>query len=174
MVSLVSKSSKDSVNGRLCTFNLDEESFQLTAGPAIPETCGYTTFRNLGVLGGCLCICDNTPNLEFAIWVMKDYRVMESWSKEISICTDFLFDGMLDEEVYPLKVLKDGTILIYCEEYQLFTYHPGTRTTQDHIIPDDSFHTYNAMVYVPSFISLRNFMLENVSSLVLKFSCFQV
>ena len=148
---------------RLCTFDLERESFQLTAGPVVPQVVGYTTYRNLGILGGCLCVCDNTPDLEFAIWVMKDYGVTESWSKEIVIHTDFLYWGTLDEEVYPLKVLKDGTILMYCEEHELFTYHPGTATTQDHTFPDGDYKTYNAMVYVPSFVSLRStFMLENV------------
>ncbi|WOG99408.1 hypothetical protein DCAR_0518756 [Daucus carota subsp. sativus] len=158
------KESSDSE--RLCAFDLDRESFQLSAGPVVPQVDGYTTYRNLGILGGCLCVCDNTPDLEFAIWVMKDYGVTESWSKEIVIRTNFLFGGMLDEEVYPLKVLKDGTIIMYCGEFQLFTYHPGTRTTQDHDFPDGAYNTYSAMVYVPSFISLRStFMLENVLAL---------
>ncbi|WOH01060.1 hypothetical protein DCAR_0520439 [Daucus carota subsp. sativus] len=154
---------ESSESERLCTFDLDRESFQISAGPVVPQVDGYTTYRNLGVLGGCLCVCDNTPDLEFAIWVMKDYGVTESWSKEIIIRTDFLFEGMLDEEVYPLKVLKDGTIIMYCGEFQLFTYHPGTETTQEHDFPDGDYNTYNAMVYVPSFMSLRStFMLENV------------
>lgn len=153
---------KDTINERLCTFDLDKELFQLTAGPAVPQVSGYISYRTLGILGGCLCLCDNMPDYEFAIWVMKDYGVLESWSKEIVICTDFLYNSMLDEEVYPLKVLEDGTILMYCEEHQLFTYHPGTKRTQDYIFPNGSFETLNAVVYVPSLISLKTFMLENV------------
>lgn len=146
----------------ICTFDLDKESFQLTAAPAVPQVSGHETYRDLGILGGCLCICDCTPDSELAIWVMKDYGVKESWSKEIVICTDLLYDGMLDEEVYPLKVLKDGTILMFCEEYQLCTYQPGTKTSQHNIFEDGFLDTFNAMVYVPSFISLKSFMLENV------------
>lgn len=46
------KIEKDSVDERLGTFDLDKESFQLIAGPAVPEVCGCITFRSLAILGG--------------------------------------------------------------------------------------------------------------------------
>lgn len=93
---------------------------------------------------------------------MKDYGVKESWSKEIIIQGINL--GLHCRKFYVLKVLKDGSILMLCSANFLITYHPGTKIWQ--IV--DCFKEYEmqsiyASVYVPSFISLKSFMLENVS-----------
>ena len=42
---------------------------------------------NLGVLGGCLAICEDPSNDRwcFHIWVMKDYGVQASWTKAYNI-----------------------------------------------------------------------------------------
>ncbi|XP_074328317.1 F-box protein CPR1-like [Apium graveolens] len=156
---------KDRPNDMVCTFDLEKESCRLTA--SAPQVGGYVDYRTLGVLGGCLCICDNRTDSELVIWVMKDYGVKESWSKDIIIQDVNL--GLRCRTFYPLKVLKDGSILIMCSATFLFTYHPGTKVWKTNIWKiDDCFKgylltTFHASVYVPSFISLKSFMLENVS-----------
>lgn len=65
------------------------------------------------MLGECLCVCDNIcssfDDLRIVIWVMKDYGMKESWSKEIVIPDPL---GYLNGMVHPLKVFKDGTLII--------------------------------------------------------------
>ncbi|KAL1827906.1 hypothetical protein ACET3Z_006318 [Daucus carota] len=151
---------KDRPNEMVCTFDLEKESCQLTA--SAPQVGGYVDYRSLGMLGGCLCICDNRSDSELVIWVMKDYGVKESWSKEIII--QELNFGLHCRTFYVLKVLKDGSILMLCSANLLFTYHPGTKIWQ--VVPcfkEYEIQSMYASVYVPSFISLKSFMLENVS-----------
>nr|GMD81860.1 F-box protein At3g07870-like [Ipomoea batatas] len=57
--------------------------------PAVPEDDWIR--RSIGVLGNCLCLCDNTERTRLDIWVMKEYGNGDSWTKEFSI-------GAPDEE----------------------------------------------------------------------------
>lgn len=50
---------------------------------------------DIGVLGGCLCVCAHFENVGVDVWVMKEYGVEESWNKVFSIssrvlCYDYL------------------------------------------------------------------------------------
>lgn len=46
----------------------------------------------------------------------------------------------------------------------LFTYHPGNKTLQKlDIFDEGTFQTIEAMVFVPSFISLKSFVAEDLS-----------
>lgn len=144
----------------VCTFDLEKELFQLTA--SAPPVDGINVdWRRLGKLRGCLCICDNMADSELSIWVMKDYGMKESWIKEIVVRnkpTDLLY-----KMVHPLEVLRDGTILMECCGHFLFTYHPVHKTLQ--IYKGGTRLVRDAMLYVPSFIRLENYMLEKVSVL---------
>lgn len=146
----------DDANDFVCTFDLEQELFQLTA--SAPRAGGILAYRSLGMLEGCLCMCDNTDS-KIVIWVMKNYGMKESWSKEIIIS-----DSDLCGKVHALKVLKDETILMLFHNVYLFTYHPGKKTLQKlDIFRRGFFDTLDALVYVPSFIALKSFVSEKVS-----------
>lgn len=143
----------------ICTFDLEKELFHPMEAP--PRASGQrVSYRSLGVLKGCLCICDNTPYSELAIWVLREYGVEDGWSKEVVTLTHLIHGGIHTDTVQLLKVLKDGNILMYCETFQLFTYHPRHQTLQHHILREDDFDIFDALTYVPSFISLERFALE--------------
>ncbi|XP_074363076.1 F-box protein At3g07870-like [Apium graveolens] len=156
----------------ICAFDLDRELFRpMEAPPRAPGNTDHFSilgvhnhFRNLGVLKGCLCICDITLYSELSIWVKRDYGVEDSWSKKLIITPNPpLHEGINTDMVRLLKVLKDGNILMYCDQLQLFTYHPQHKTLRHHIFPEGEFLTFGAMTYVPGFISLeRSFTLEGV------------
>ncbi|XP_074364035.1 F-box protein At3g07870-like [Apium graveolens] len=75
----------------ICAFDLDRELFRpMEAPPQAPGNTDHFSilgvrnhFRNLGVLKGCLCICDITLYSELSIWVKRDYGVEDSWSKKL-------------------------------------------------------------------------------------------
>ncbi|XP_074376793.1 F-box protein At3g07870-like [Apium graveolens] len=151
---------KDTRKEIVCTFDLEKELFHLTASaPLFYGMNGYDRdYRGLGTLGGCLCIIDNTADSELSIWVMKDYGMKESWTKEIVIKDK---PGRLQYQIVrPLIFLKSGSILMVCCDRFLFTYCPESGALQ--IIECGPKDAYDAMVYVPSFIRLTSFMLEKV------------
>lgn len=150
------------VSDMVCTFDLEKETSELTASvPLVHENEDFI-FRSLGVLGGCLCICDNTSESELVIWVRQDYGRKTCWIKEIVIGNDF--KRQLHKSVQVLTVLKDGSILMVVQHGHMFTYHHGSRTLQQLDISWTSdFNISNIMVYVPSFIRLKSFMSERVS-----------
>ncbi|XP_074376794.1 F-box/kelch-repeat protein At3g23880-like [Apium graveolens] len=144
-------------NEMVCTFDLEKELFLLT--PAAPFVVGRDVkdrIRYLGTLGECLCICDSTADFELSIWVMKDYEMKEMWSKEIVIREP----SLQYQNVRPLIFLESGCILMVCLDRFLFTYCPEYGTVQ--IIEDAPKKAFDARVYVPSFIRLGSFVLENV------------
>lgn len=157
---------KDKANQVVWTFNLENEFFHSTgATPRLGENVSYV--RTLGIFGGCLCLCDNMSDRTITIWVMKDYGMKECWSKEVVIILgNFNPYNILvwNEKVHVLKVLKDGTILMLFSMDFLFTYHPGNKILQKlDIFDEGTFETIDAMVFVPSFISLKSLELEDVS-----------
>lgn len=157
---------QDNINSHelVCTFDMEKESFQLTASAPEPPI-GYLEYliRSLGLLRGCLCVCDNTSKSEFVIWLMKDYRLAKkSWTKEVVIRENPA--RPLYEMVHILTVFKDGAILMLFRDDYMFTYHPGTKTLQQlEIFRSSGFGIFDATVYVPSLIRLKSFMLEKVS-----------
>lgn len=150
---------KDNTNDLVCTFDLEKELYQLTA--SAPRAGGSVAYRSLEMLERCLCICDNRDS-KVVIWVMKNYGMKESWSKEIIISDHSA--GWLCGTVHALKVLKDETILMLFHNEFLFTYHPGSKTLQIlGIFQRGFFDLLDAMVYLPSFIALKSFVSEKVS-----------
>ncbi|KAM7503760.1 hypothetical protein LguiB_002664 [Lonicera macranthoides] len=114
-------------------------------------------------LGGCLCICDNSSDSELVIWVMKEYGVKESWTKEIVISRNYIPDWVGYEAVRPFKILKDGSILMLWRDDSLITYCPRTKAFEELDIGMSNYDTkYEAVNYVPSILSLKNIVLEKV------------
>lgn len=149
---------KNNNNEVVYTFDLEKELFQITdSAPQVDSD--LTTCRSLGTLGGYLCICDSTPDADLvAIWMMKI-----NWTKEIvNESTPGLYF------VQPLDILKDRTILLSSCDYCLYTYHLDYKTLQprEDVIADGLqtpfLDTYNAIVYVPSFVRLKSFKEEKV------------
>ncbi|XP_074375852.1 F-box protein At3g07870-like [Apium graveolens] len=151
---LVYHKKNDIISGRVCTFDLKKEVHQLTA---LPEVGGSVTRRSLELLGACLCVCDRTSNSELVIWVMKDYRIKENWSREIIIRDNSR--SILTGLVHPLTVLKDGTI-VFRTGSSGFTYQPGSETLQT--LDVNRVRVPNAIIHVPSFIKLKSFVVGKV------------
>ena len=145
---------------RICAFDVETESFSVFSAPNVH---GHEDPRHmrLSVLGGCLCLSYTLGESEyFVIWSMKEYQVEESWTKhQIRIDTDyqFLIEHMV---VAPIKVYKNGDVLMFLDDTCLVYYSNKTRTTQR----VGMFDITHATIFTPSLFSLKNFGGENVIS----------
>ncbi|KAF2284834.1 hypothetical protein GH714_031001 [Hevea brasiliensis] len=92
-------------NNRLISFDLADEKFRMVP---IPDSAGFERHGyhrlKLVTIGGCLSVVLNINYGSFEIWVMKEYGVRQSWTKEFNISSDLPRE--LEEEeklILPLK-----------------------------------------------------------------------
>ncbi|XP_026386373.1 uncharacterized protein LOC113281760 [Papaver somniferum] len=66
----------------IVSFGIHEENFnEVVVVPQIFDDYANNAPMRLGVLGGCLCIIRSYAGVNIDVWVMKDYNVIESWTK---------------------------------------------------------------------------------------------
>ncbi|KAL8465904.1 hypothetical protein ACS0TY_035136 [Phlomoides rotata] len=120
--------------------------------------------RNLGAvklfaLGDCLGLCDSTSDDEIVIWSMKEHGVEKPWIQEYVMTNVFERGG----SVCPIKVFKDGDILMICVFY-MFHYSSKTKTTRKvDMFKQPNGNEVAAILHTPSFLPLKSFGL-NVST----------
>ncbi|KAJ9551694.1 hypothetical protein OSB04_015739 [Centaurea solstitialis] len=145
---------------KICTFDLDKETFQLFPSPPIESVQeDQINFQNLAVLKGFLYEID-TYSSRVIIWVMKEYGIKKSWHKEVVIPQVTIDDieWPLWAPISPIEVFKDGSILIVFED-ELWEFYPQSGAVEDTEMFDlDS----SGMAYRPSFLKLQNFESERV------------
>ncbi|OMO94182.1 hypothetical protein COLO4_16487 [Corchorus olitorius] len=102
---------------KIACFDFEKDLFREVPSPPQykPERDGSL---KLGVIGDSFCAScyrDDDP-FQFDIWVMKDYGVKESWTRQFRITKyESLFDSHIDY-CYPLMLLKDGRMLLTYNE----------------------------------------------------------
>ncbi|GFP81336.1 F-box protein cpr30 [Phtheirospermum japonicum] len=145
-------------------FDLETELFS-TFRPPRAVTDRRDILGGLFVLGDCLCLCDNTSEDEIVIWLMKEYGDEKSWSKEYVINKHPDHAGECYEVVRPMKVFKDGDILMSWQDFFLFCYSNKTKIIS-HIDMFRLPYTWgiDSMLHTSSFLSLKDFTRENVRS----------
>ncbi|KAL7156004.1 hypothetical protein ABFS83_03G113600 [Erythranthe nasuta] len=145
-------------------FDLETEIFS-TFLPPPPLRSSGGFLGGLVNLGGDLCLCDNSSDDEIVIWLMKEYGDEKSWKKEFVISKRPDFDGESYEVVYPIKVFKDGDILMSWQDFHLFYYSNKTRTVGIIDMLEFGNSGIDSMLYTSSFLSLEScFPMENVRS----------
>ncbi|OMO98356.1 hypothetical protein COLO4_13971 [Corchorus olitorius] len=138
------------------TFDFETEQFGSLAPPDHfrEEDKKFTNYSRVGVLEGCLYIIYFTNSRQFDIWIMKEYGVKESWTKQFVIENLYPKQGSWDF-YEPMSVLNNGEILLWYNNDKVVCYNPkrkNVRTTQ-------FFRTrsqFDAIAYTPSFVSLYN------------------
>ncbi|KAL1543908.1 F-box protein CPR1-like [Salvia divinorum] len=144
-------------------FDLETESFSSFSTPPIHQE-SFELISGLSTLGGCLCLCDQTREEETVIWVMKEYGVEESWTKEYAIRLndgdDIYIEGF--ELVYPIKVFEDGDILMSLENTKLLYYSGKTGTVGEVGIFGADSVFINSILFTPSLRSLTTLGVETV------------
>ncbi|XP_030963754.1 F-box/kelch-repeat protein At3g06240-like [Quercus lobata] len=86
----------------------------------------------------------------FDIWVMREYGVEDSWTKQLVV-------GPLLGIHRPLKFSKNGMLLLLGDDGAIVLYNIGSKETRNLQIPEfpRSFIPREAMVYVESLVSLK-------------------
>ena len=92
---------------------------------------------------------------------MKEYGDEKTWTEEV--LTGDSLRGHAVHHVCPIKVFKNGDILLECDRDKLF-YYNKTKTHYEFFIQEDSDVYISTTGYSPSFLTLKNFVTENVSS----------
>ncbi|XP_042035031.1 F-box protein CPR1-like [Salvia splendens] len=152
---------------QLCGFDAETECFSIFSPPpaiALPIDGDVGFYFEMTVFRDCLCIC-YIQDCEIIIWLMKEYRVEESWTKLSTIGFDFDF-GQVVNFVHPIKVFKDGDILMLLNGYRFIFYSNKTKTIQRVGMFNDANAGYffSEMIFTPSLFSLKSFESENVFS----------
>ncbi|CAL5336319.1 unnamed protein product [Camellia sinensis] len=89
------------------------------------------------------------------IWLMKDYGIKESWSKELVIENGIGRRGNLD--CYePIMILKSGEILMLVNKDALKMYNPKLGKFKKLNTYYGIKSEFNATAHVPSSVSLRD------------------
>ncbi|MBA0813222.1 hypothetical protein Gohar_027093, partial [Gossypium harknessii] len=114
----------------------------------------FTEYTTTGVLGDCLFICFFPDFVEFDIWVMKEYGVKESWSKQFVI-KDMYPKGYGWDIYQPMLVLSNGEIFMLLNNEEITCYNQKRR----HMRGAKSFRIrsqFDAIAYTPCLVSLYN------------------
>lgn len=143
-------------------FDLETEVY--SAFPTPPYFYTDVLFgKTLCVLRDCLCVSDLSLDGCIVIWLMNEDD--QRFTKELIIIPGFgyHFDHYL--HVWPIRVFKNGDAFVEADG-DLF-YYSNTSGTFD----GDLFYHYNesntynlTTMYASSFLSLKSFVMENVSS----------
>lgn len=139
----------------ICCFDFGSEQFQVVPEPSefVPLEKHLLGYMRVGVLRGCLSICDFSKKDHVAIWVMKDYGVKESWSKDLVI--ENIYDRKEWDCYEPIMILKNGKILMLFNRNALLLYDPMLECFEDvHIYGIGS--DFHGISHVPSLVSLRD------------------
>ncbi|KAI8558158.1 hypothetical protein RHMOL_Rhmol04G0067700 [Rhododendron molle] len=129
---------------------------------SVPEPSNFSLAKkecwdcmDVVVLRDCLSICDLSEPGHSEVWVMKDYGVKESWSKDFVIDTMMIDGACLYYE--PIMVLEDGQILVFEDErYSILLYEPGSNCLRNVRTLGFSTRYFLGRAHVPSLLSLRN------------------
>lgn len=139
-------------------FDFGSEQFR-----AVPEPYEFglvhrerSVYIYVGVLRGCLSICDFGGGGDAEIWVMKDYGVKESWIKDF-VVGNMMIDGCHFCYYEPILVLEDGQILIFEHNLcSILLYDPVLNRLRNVCTFGNSGACFLGLAHVPGLLSLRN------------------
>ncbi|XP_047944555.1 F-box protein At3g07870-like [Salvia hispanica] len=151
-------------------FDLEMELFSTFAAPP-PRGRDFLYGRSLCVLRGCLCVSDishngrdendNPNDGHVIIWMLKGDD--NSWTKIFFITGLERSAGL--GNVWPIIILKNGDALIEWDDGMIFFYSHKRRKFDCEIMSLDGREPFTSTImYAPSFVSLKSFATENVSS----------
>ncbi|TYG50673.1 hypothetical protein ES288_D10G194100v1 [Gossypium darwinii] len=138
------------------SFDIDTEQFGIAPPPDHFQELDkvFTEYTTTGVLGDCLFICYFPDFVEFDIWVMKEYGVKESWTKQFVI-KDMYPKGYGWDIYQPMLVLSNGEIFMLLNNEEITCYNQKRR----HMRGAKSFRIrsqFDAIAYTPCLASLYN------------------
>ncbi|GKV15006.1 hypothetical protein SLEP1_g25807 [Rubroshorea leprosula] len=141
----------------IISFELADEVFEEIPHPPCQQ---FVSWRySLSMLNGCLSAAGLADDLHFDIWVMKQYRVKESWVKQFSFDPDF--PGGWPSFSTVICALKNGEILLQYDDSSLVSFDPVEnrfKTLQMSGLPNE----FQALPFLPSLFSAKATMNSQV------------
>ncbi|KAM7490390.1 hypothetical protein LguiA_033311 [Lonicera macranthoides] len=139
----------------ICCFDFVSEQFRVVPEPAVEKEVFYhkQVSVSVSVINGNLSICDYGNYDQIVIWVMKEYGVKESWSKDIVITRSIsYFDS------YELIMINgNGKILMIFNKKSIILYDPESKAFESELqIFAGVRSNFEAIAHVPSLISLKD------------------
>ena len=110
--------------------------------------------ETLALLDNCLAFIVNRtiPKKYFNIWVMREYGVEDSWTKQLVV-------GPLEGIQKPLGFVKNEELILLCddEDQTIALYNTGSQEIKNfqHSGLPNSFRSRHARLYVESLVSLN-------------------
>lgn len=94
----------------IVSFDIVKETYQQLL---LPQHDGYSEC-DLYILSNCLSVCfNNSEECCWALWMMKEYGVVESWTKLITIPHEKLLNlNRMRYYVMPLFISENGVVLL--------------------------------------------------------------
>lgn len=131
----------------IISFNLENEGFYQIPSP----NCRFDMLQShLLLLGGCLSLTVHTDKNNIDIWLMKNYGIQGSWTKEFTINSGSLSLG----SIRPLFLLSNGTVLIEYAKQSLFLYDTNKKMTKKINLGDFPYY-FQAVPHVKPINSVR-------------------
>ncbi|OVA16715.1 F-box domain [Macleaya cordata] len=143
---------------KIVAFDLADEEFRLLPSPPCFRFGNFTTFYQLQVLGGCLCVVHHERGERLDIWSLKKKKVKEqekqswSWSREFSItwkCLD------KDGDYEPFALTKTNEVLLWYNGTILSCYDPKTETLKKLMDDDMGIKYFKAIPHMNTSVSLK-------------------
>ncbi|PIA28135.1 hypothetical protein AQUCO_07200046v1 [Aquilegia coerulea] len=110
----------------ILSFDLKDEVFQEIPQPNGFEDYHCSHYVKVGELYGLLCIFCILPREDVQIWVMKEYGVVDSWTKQFKIERPKV--RYCPYSLQPLGLANNGEIILQKDMWQLFSYNPKTNS----------------------------------------------
>ncbi|KAK3025771.1 hypothetical protein RJ639_041927 [Escallonia herrerae] len=142
------------------SFDFETETFH--SFPSRPngfsEVGNWEDMISMGVLDGCLFICDSSKSECFGLWVMKEYGIAESWINELLVIPGI--DRWPCGLYQPIKYMENGALLIFHSANYLL-YFDQTKS-EIKFLKLHGFQTkFEAFPHIPSFVSLKEYATED-------------
>ncbi|XP_045831436.1 F-box/kelch-repeat protein At3g23880-like [Trifolium pratense] len=140
----------------IISFDLDKETYRdVLLPPTIRDCNDYMCSPSLCVLNDCLCLCF-VNRTHLVVWSMKEYRVVESWTKLINIPRDkLIFLNSIDPYSFIdlLFISENGVVLLkVSSSSQLFLYNLNSGVL-DHPFISINHDVFDPQIYRENLIS---------------------
>ncbi|OVA05591.1 F-box domain [Macleaya cordata] len=147
---------------KIIAFNLADEEFRVLPSPPCLGPALTSDSYRLWVLGGGLCLVDQSSVRTADIWSFKkkticSYDVMKeheyqswSWSKEFTASI-----GQINSVHVPFALTNSGEILLWYNRRTIVRYDPKTRTSEVIWNLDKKLASFQAIPHLNSFVSLK-------------------
>ncbi|KAK7843211.1 f-box protein [Quercus suber] len=158
----------------ICHFDIENERFKPFPGPPVQDLSSVR-HMHLGVSGGFLYLCEKfLTSYSVEIWVMKDYGVEQSWTKEFVISNAEWINSIwnrgpvqiLNYGLYTKMEAMEGAELYILHNSELSAYNAKSHERKIRVRGINP--SYFVIPYVPSLVSLKEAVIGESSQELIK------